>query len=176
MDDDDDHITGFEIQEQSSPAHDEYKYEVLNADEIVENMVSSIRDVNSVVQLNTTITRILLNHFEWDKERLYERLFDGNRESLFKEAKIIDTETLQSAQSTILSTSNHHSHHHKQQQPNKQTRNMLYMLSRHKSTNWLGLWPLVLSQMLDFVFIYQDHRRWPIKYYHMCSSRMQHAC
>lgn len=117
-DDDDDHITGLEIQEQSSPSHDEYKYEVLNANEIVENMVSSIRDVNSVVQLNTTITRILLNHFKWDKERLYERLFDGNRESLFKEAKIIDTETLQSAQSksTILSTSIHQQQPHQQKQ------------------------------------------------------------
>lgn len=115
MDDDDDHITGFEIQEQSSPPHDEYKYEVLNADEIVENMVSSIRDVNSVVQLKTSITRILLGHFKWDEERLYERLFDDNRESLFEEAKIEGTETLQSAQSTILSTSNHQSHHHKQE-------------------------------------------------------------
>lgn len=103
-DDDDDHITGMDIPEQDSPQQEEYKYVVLNSNEIVENMVSSIREVNSVVQLNTTITRILLNHFQWDKERLYERLFDGNRMALFKEAKIIDTETLKNNQtnSTIL--------------------------------------------------------------------------
>lgn len=87
---DDDQITGLDVNDDSSPPQEEYKYDILNANQIVENMVSSIREVNSVVQLNTTITRILLNHFQWDKERLYERLFDGNREALFKEARIVD--------------------------------------------------------------------------------------
>lgn len=105
---DDDHITGLEVNE-SSPHQEEYKYDVLNANQIVENMVSSIREVNSVVQLNTTITRILLNHLQWDKERLYERLYDGNREALFKEARIVDTTTLkqQSEQQRTRNSDNH---------------------------------------------------------------------
>lgn len=111
--DDDDHITGLEIND-SSPAQDEYKYDVLNANQIVENMVSSIREVNSVVQLNTTITRILLNHFQWDKERLYERLYDGNREALFKEARIIDTSMQQTIQNNPVNSAQ------QQQQQNHQ--------------------------------------------------------
>lgn len=102
--DDDDQITGLDVNE-SSPPQEEYKYDILNTNQIVENMVSSIREVNSVVQLNTTITRILLNHFQWDKERLYERLYDGDREALFKEAGIVDTTTLQ--QTNNSTTTNH---------------------------------------------------------------------
>lgn len=130
-DDDDDHITGLEIQEQDSPQQEEYKYVVLNANEIVENMVSSIREVNSVVQLNTTITRILLNHFQWDKERLYERLFDGNRVALFKEAKIIDTETLRNNQtnSTMLggATATSRASHQQTHKQRSQTCPICYM-------------------------------------------------
>jgi len=92
-DENDDHIIGGldNNDDDTSATQEEYQYDILNANEIVENMVSSIREVNSIVQLNTTITRILLNHFQWDKEKLYERLFDDNREALFKEAKIADT-------------------------------------------------------------------------------------
>lgn len=38
---------------------------------------------------NTT-TRILLNHFKWDKEKLMERLYDGDQEALFSEARVIN--------------------------------------------------------------------------------------
>lgn len=89
VEDDDEEIMGLVVQESGS-SEDVYKYDVLNANQIVENMVSSIREVNSVVQLNTTVTRILLNHSRWDKEHLYERLYDGNKEKLFEEAKIVD--------------------------------------------------------------------------------------
>lgn len=72
-DDEDDQIIGLDINIKEDDAEDEYTYEVLTSDQIVEDMVSSIRDVNTVVQLSPTITRLLLNHFKWDKERLYER-------------------------------------------------------------------------------------------------------
>ena len=51
---------------------DEYPYEILTTDEIVQHMINSIKEVNTVVQLPLTTTRILLNHFKWDKEKLYE--------------------------------------------------------------------------------------------------------
>lgn len=102
-DDQEDEIAGLDDSD-SGPTQEEYKYDILNTNQIVEDMVSSIREVNSVVQLNTTITRILLNHLRWDKERLYERLYDGSREDLFKEARIVDTAAQLS--STTSSTNN----------------------------------------------------------------------
>lgn len=41
-------------------------------------------------QIPATVTRILLNHFKWDKEKLMERFYDGNQEELFSEARVIN--------------------------------------------------------------------------------------
>lgn len=51
---------------------EEYPYEIMSTEQIVQYMIDCIKDVNTVVQLPPTITRILLNHFNWDKEKLYE--------------------------------------------------------------------------------------------------------
>ncbi|GIY17508.1 e3 ubiquitin-protein ligase arih1 [Caerostris extrusa] len=69
---------------------EEFHYEVLSTEQIVQHMVDCIREVNTVVQIPPTITRILLNHFKWDKEKLYERYYDDDQEALFKEAHIVN--------------------------------------------------------------------------------------
>lgn len=51
---------------------DEYQFEIMSAEQVVQYMIDSIMEVNTVVQLPITITRILLNYFNWDKEKLYE--------------------------------------------------------------------------------------------------------
>uniref|UniRef100_A0A9L0T603 RBR-type E3 ubiquitin transferase n=1 Tax=Equus caballus TaxID=9796 RepID=A0A9L0T603_HORSE len=60
----------------SGPGHEQeedYRYEVLTAEQILQHMVECIREVNEVIQNPATITRILLSHFNWDKEKLMER-------------------------------------------------------------------------------------------------------
>lgn len=69
---------------------DEYPYEVLSTDDIVQHMIDCIKDVNTVVQIPATTTRILLNYFNWDKEKLMERFYDGNQDELFKEAHVVN--------------------------------------------------------------------------------------
>ncbi|KAG8541921.1 hypothetical protein GDO81_027948, partial [Engystomops pustulosus] len=69
---------------------DDYRYEVLTAEQILQHMVECIREVNEVIQNPATITRILLSHFNWDKEKLMERYFDGNLEKLFSECHVIN--------------------------------------------------------------------------------------
>uniref|UniRef100_A0A1B6IAE4 RBR-type E3 ubiquitin transferase n=1 Tax=Homalodisca liturata TaxID=320908 RepID=A0A1B6IAE4_9HEMI len=69
---------------------DEYPYEVLSTEEIVQHMVDSIREVNTVVEIPATTTRILLNHFKWDKEKLYERFYDGDQDQMFAEARVVN--------------------------------------------------------------------------------------
>ncbi|KAJ8305008.1 hypothetical protein KUTeg_018591 [Tegillarca granosa] len=68
---------------------EEFPYEVLPADKIVQFMVDCIKDVNAVVQIPSTVTRILLNHFKWDKEKLMERYYGSDQDSLFSEAHVI---------------------------------------------------------------------------------------
>ena len=41
------------------------------------------------LQIPSTVTRILLNHFKWDKEKLMERYYDGDQERLFSEAHVV---------------------------------------------------------------------------------------
>lgn len=72
-----------------SKDHEDYPFEVLTADRIVHVMVECIKEVNAVVQIPSTITRILLNHFRWDKEKLMERYYDGDQDSLFSEAHVV---------------------------------------------------------------------------------------
>ncbi|EFA12717.1 Protein ariadne-1-like Protein [Tribolium castaneum] len=72
------------------PYDDEYQYEVLSTSDIVQYMSDIIDEVNNVVQLPPTTTRILLNYFNWDKEKLMERFFDGDQDELFKEANVIN--------------------------------------------------------------------------------------
>uniref|UniRef100_A0A4W5LQG4 RBR-type E3 ubiquitin transferase n=1 Tax=Hucho hucho TaxID=62062 RepID=A0A4W5LQG4_9TELE len=74
------------------PGQDEedYRFEVLTAEQILQHMVECIREVNDVIQNPATITRILLSHFNWDKEKLMERYFDGNLDKLFSECHVIN--------------------------------------------------------------------------------------
>lgn len=68
---------------------DEFKYEVLTPDKIVQHMIECIKNVNQVLELTPTTTRILLHHFRWDKEKLMERFYDGDQDRLFKEAHVV---------------------------------------------------------------------------------------
>lgn len=69
---------------------EEFKYEVLTPDKIVQYMIECIKDVNQVLELTPTTTRILLNHFRWDKEKLMERFYDGDQDRLFREAHVVN--------------------------------------------------------------------------------------
>lgn len=41
-------------------------------------------------QIPATTTRILLNHFKWDKEKLMERYYDDDQEAFFRTAHVIN--------------------------------------------------------------------------------------
>ena len=52
-------------------------------------MVENIKEVSSITQIPTTTIRILLNHFKWDKEKLMERYYTEDQETMFEEAQVI---------------------------------------------------------------------------------------
>jgi len=69
---------------------EEYQYEVLTTEQIVEFMVKELKEVQNVIQIPTTTVRILLNHFKWDKEKLYEKYYTESRqEKIFEEAQLL---------------------------------------------------------------------------------------
>lgn len=93
-DDDDDFVDpGMETEPCSSTRDkrdiEEYPFVVLSPEQIVQYMVDCIKEVNTVVELPATITRILLSHFKWDKEKLMERYYGEDQDKLFSEAHIV---------------------------------------------------------------------------------------
>ena len=48
-------------------------YKVLGPEDVAKEMEVCISEVNTVIQLPATTTRMLLNHFNWNQENLLER-------------------------------------------------------------------------------------------------------
>ena len=63
--------------------------QVLSTEDIVSHMVENIKEVSSITQIPATTIRILLNHFKWDKEKLMERYYTEDQETMFEEAQVI---------------------------------------------------------------------------------------
>ncbi|XP_057341285.1 E3 ubiquitin-protein ligase arih1-like [Microplitis mediator] len=76
---------------------DDYSYQVLKTEEIVGHMLKKIKSISGIIEIPSTITRILLHHFNWDEEKLLDKFYTQNRSELFKEAHIIDPSSSSSA-------------------------------------------------------------------------------
>ncbi|XP_043246071.1 E3 ubiquitin-protein ligase ariadne-1-like [Amphibalanus amphitrite] len=85
----DEHRPGPSTAHEVELAAEDAPFQVLSVQEIVDFMVVEINEVNEVAQLPRTTIRILLNHFNWDKEKLLERLYDTDQEQLFLEAHVV---------------------------------------------------------------------------------------
>nr|ACE75360.1 ariadne [Glyptapanteles indiensis] len=74
-------------------SEDKYPYEVLSTDKIVKDMLESIKSIGAIIEIPATTTRILLHHFKWDREKLLDKFYSGNRSQLFKDAHVVDPAT-----------------------------------------------------------------------------------
>eukprot|EP00127_Corallochytrium_limacisporum_P005775 Clim_evm154s210 gene=Clim_evmTU154s210 len=92
MDDDDFDVGSIEKEGGTldSGHHAENNYEVLKPKDLISKQLTYIEDVNTIFQIPAPTARILLQHFNWDKERLVERYYEGDQEKLFEEAHIVD--------------------------------------------------------------------------------------
>ncbi|GIY44975.1 e3 ubiquitin-protein ligase arih1 [Caerostris darwini] len=72
---------------------EDFSFTVLSTSDVVDVMLKLIKEVNTIVEIPPTITRILLNHFNWDTEKLYEKYYDGDPDSLFKAAHVVNPVT-----------------------------------------------------------------------------------
>ncbi|KAH8314717.1 hypothetical protein KR074_011808 [Drosophila pseudoananassae] len=69
---------------------DDFVYNVLSVDQIVQDQRNIIDEVNNVLSLSPQVTRIILNHFRWDKERLFENYFESSPEDFFHRAHVVN--------------------------------------------------------------------------------------
>ncbi|SPP90025.1 E3 ubiquitin-protein ligase ariadne-1 [Drosophila guanche] len=86
------------LEQESSPSNaepeDDFNYEVLSVKQIVQHQWHIIDEVNSVLNLPPQITRCILNHYKWDKEKLFEEYFDISPEEFFQRAHLVNPFTL----------------------------------------------------------------------------------
>ncbi|XP_057308532.1 E3 ubiquitin-protein ligase arih1-like isoform X2 [Hydractinia symbiolongicarpus] len=68
---------------------DDFSFVCLTPESIVTTMRKCIDEVNSVFEIPCATARILLTHFKWDKEKLLERYYSSDQDTLFKEAHVI---------------------------------------------------------------------------------------
>lgn len=71
---------------------DGFKYESLSPDGVVELMNLTVTEVKEIIHMDSTILRILLAHYKWDKERLLERYYEceGNEQKFFDDAHVVN--------------------------------------------------------------------------------------
>ena len=87
---DDDMLDVQEGDDTDDESDEENKNDVLTTGQVVEFLFKELREVQNVIQIPMTSVRILLNHFKWDKQKLYERYYtDTCPEKIFEEAKVL---------------------------------------------------------------------------------------
>ncbi|XP_030372697.1 potential E3 ubiquitin-protein ligase ariadne-1 [Scaptodrosophila lebanonensis] len=69
---------------------DDFSYTVLSVDQIMQYQRSIIDEVNNVLNLSPQVTRIILNHYKWDKETLFEKYFERTPEDFFQRAHVLN--------------------------------------------------------------------------------------
>lgn len=105
MDTDDDDAAGlFDTDEEAfedTPMDDpdadndnEVTVEVLTPQYLYSTQLAAIEEVNSIFQIPPATARILLQHYQWDRERLLDRYYGGDTDKMFEEARCVNPATL----------------------------------------------------------------------------------
>ena len=103
-----------EPNDQIEGQEEDYPFEVMTTEQILQHMNDCIKEVNVVVevrpnfpfffcrilismglfvlnfQMPPTVIRMLLNHFHWDKDNFMDSYYDGDKEKLFTEAHVVN--------------------------------------------------------------------------------------
>jgi len=67
-------------------------YKIVLANDVLKEMNDCIQEVNKIFQIRLSLVKRLLVYFNWDKERLIDRYYSGNKQELFTEAGIGDVQ------------------------------------------------------------------------------------
>jgi ariadne-1 len=67
-----------------------FHYSILTQQEYIDLMMNYVDEIKDILQLSSSIIKLLLNHFKWNKQRLLENFYEINHEEYFQQAKIIN--------------------------------------------------------------------------------------
>ncbi|CAF3679555.1 unnamed protein product [Adineta steineri] len=67
-----------------------FHYSILTQDQYIELMMKYVDEVKDILQLPSSIIKLLLHYFKWNNQRLLEQFYEMNNEEFFQQAKIIN--------------------------------------------------------------------------------------
>ena len=87
-------------------SNEESSSKVLTSGQVVEVLFKELREVQNIIQIPMTSVRILLNHFKWDKQKLYERYYlESCSEKIFEEAKVLSPSKIEALAARTMDAS-----------------------------------------------------------------------
>ena len=103
---DGDESDSFENEDQDEDVKEESKKKVLMTSQVVEVLFKELKEVQNIIQIPMTSVRILLNHFKWDKQKLYERYYqESSSEDIFEEAKVLSPSKIEELAAKTMDSS-----------------------------------------------------------------------
>jgi len=57
-------------------------------------VVSILLQTSALLGLPLTTTRIFLNHFNWNEDKLFDAYYDGDQDKLYRDANVVDPESV----------------------------------------------------------------------------------
>jgi ariadne-1 len=67
-----------------------FHYSVLTQNQYIELMMNYVDEVKDILQLPTSIIKLLLHYYKWNKQRLLEKFYEIDQDEFFHQAKIIN--------------------------------------------------------------------------------------
>lgn len=89
-DEDEDDMFLDELSDDEDMEAERKDFEILSRDDIIEAQEEHMQKVAEVLDIDSSFSRILLMHFEWDSERLLTLFFDKGKEEVYKVCGVRD--------------------------------------------------------------------------------------
>jgi ariadne-1 len=67
-----------------------FRYSILTQEQYIELMMKYVDEVKTILQLSSSIIKLLLHYFKWNKDRLLEKFYEINHDQFFQQAKVIN--------------------------------------------------------------------------------------
>jgi ariadne-1 len=67
-----------------------FRYSILTTEQYIELMMKYVDEIKDILQLPSSIIKLLLHYFKWNKDRLLETFYEMDHDEFFQQAKIIN--------------------------------------------------------------------------------------
>ncbi|CAF2115481.1 unnamed protein product [Rotaria magnacalcarata] len=67
-----------------------FHYSVLTENQYIELIMNYVDEIKDILQLPSTIVKLLLHYFKWNKQRLLERFYEMDHDEFYRQSKVVN--------------------------------------------------------------------------------------